>query len=130
MHDAVVLVQKEAAERFIASPGTKEYGPMSIAVSLLAEARILRPVGKQVFWPAPRVLSSLFRLEVQRPRQAAEWKRAGLPELLQTAFQHRRKVLRKSVDPGRLERAGIDPGSRPEDLAPEAWLRLLTVAET
>ena len=126
MHDAVVLVQKEAAERFTASPGTKEYGPMSIAVSLLAEARVLRPVGTQVFWPAPRVQSALLRIEPRHPAQAVEWREQGLPELLQTAFLHRRKVLRKSIDPERLEQAGIDPGARPEDLAPEAWLRLLT----
>jgi len=77
MHDAIVLIQKEVAERFVASPGTAAYGPISIAVQLLAEARVLRHVGPQVFWPAPKVSSVL----------AARAAAGGLPLAPQDAAQ-------------------------------------------
>lgn len=127
MADAVVLVQKEAAERFTALPGTAAYGPMAVAVRLLAEASVLRPVPPQVFWPVPRVRSALLRLVPRDPARARALKEAGLPALLQHAFQQRRKTLRSRFDAARLQQAGIDPASRPQDVEPAAWERLLTV---
>jgi 16S rRNA (adenine1518-N6/adenine1519-N6)-dimethyltransferase len=126
-HDAVVLVQREAAERFVAKPGTGDYGPMAIAVALLAEAAILRHVPPQVFWPAPKVESALLRLAPRAPSRALTLRDAGLPSLLQDAFQQRRKTLRKRFGEARLAAAGIDPTARPEEVPPEAWPRLLTV---
>jgi 16S rRNA (adenine1518-N6/adenine1519-N6)-dimethyltransferase len=125
--DAVVLVQREAAERFVAKPGTGDYGPMAIAVALLAEAEILRHVPPQVFWPAPKVESALLRLAPRAPATALALRDAGLPSLLQDAFQHRRKTLRKRFGEARLLAAGIEPGARPEEVPPVAWPRLLTV---
>jgi 16S rRNA (adenine1518-N6/adenine1519-N6)-dimethyltransferase len=127
MRDAVVLVQREAAERFVAGPGTGAYGPMAIAVALLAEAEVLRQVPPQVFWPTPRVDSSLLRVAVRAPDRARRLRDAGLPSLLQEAFQHRRKTLRKRFGESRLLAAGIDPAARPEEVPPDAWVRLLTV---
>lgn len=128
MHDAVVLVQKEVAERFLAAPGTAAYGPVSVAVRLLAEARVLRQVGPQVFWPEPKVSSALMRLAPRAPARARELCAAGMPELLQAGFRWRRKTLRKAFPAARLEAAGIDPGARPQEVGPELWERLL--AET
>jgi 16S rRNA (adenine1518-N6/adenine1519-N6)-dimethyltransferase len=125
--DAVVLVQREAAERFVAKPGTAEYGPMAIAVGLLADAEILRHVPPQVFWPAPKVESALLRVRPRAPAEARRLRDLGLPALLMDAFQQRRKTLRKRLGEARLLAAGIDPGARPEDVAPEGWARLLTV---
>lgn len=125
--DIVVLVQKEAADRLTARPRTHAYGPLAVTVSLLAEAAVLRRVGPQVFWPPPRVESALLRLRPLAPERAVEWRRLGLPDLLRRAFQHRRKKLAKSIDADRLAAAGIDPGARPEEVAPEAWISLLTV---
>lgn len=127
MHDAVVLVQREAAERFVAKPGTAAYGPMAIAVALLAEASVLRRVPPQVFWPPPKVESALLRVAPRAPGRALELRDAGLPSLLQDAFQQRRKTLRKRHGEARLAAAGIDPAARPEDVPPEGWVRLLTV---
>jgi len=126
-HDAVVLVQREAAERFVARPGTPEYGPMAIAVSLFAEAGILRHVPPQVFWPVPKVESALLRISPRDPERARELREQGLEALLQEAFQQRRKTLRKRIGPERLARAGLAETVRPEEVPPEAWVRLLTV---
>jgi 16S rRNA (adenine1518-N6/adenine1519-N6)-dimethyltransferase len=125
--DAVVLVQREAAERFVAKPGTEEYGPMAIAVALLADAEILRRVPPQVFWPAPKVESALLRVRPRAPEEARRLRDRGLPSLLMDAFQQRRKTLRKRFGEARLLAAGIDPSARPEDVPADAWLRLLTV---
>jgi 16S rRNA (adenine1518-N6/adenine1519-N6)-dimethyltransferase len=125
--DATVLVQKEAADRFTARTATREYGPMAIAVALLAEARILRPVGRHVFWPEPKVESAVLSLKLLAPGRAREWRAAGLPALLQEVFLHRRKVLRGRVAPESLARAGIDPALRPEQVEPAKWPLLLTV---
>jgi 16S rRNA (adenine1518-N6/adenine1519-N6)-dimethyltransferase len=125
MHDAVVLVQKEAAERFVAAPGTAAYGPVSVAVQLLADATVLRQVGPQVFWPAPKVSSVLLRLAPRSPARAHQLSAAGLPELLHAGFRWRRKTLRKAFPASRLEAAGIDPGARPQEVAPALWERLL-----
>lgn len=127
MHDAVVLVQREAAERFVAGPGTGDYGPMAVAVALFAEATILRHVPPQVFWPAPKVESAVLRLAPTAPARAVALRDAGLPSLLQSAFQQRRKTLRKRFGEARLAAAGIPATARPEEVPPEAWPRLLTV---
>lgn len=129
-HDAVVLVQREAAERFTAKPGTGDYGPIAVAVALLAEALVLRHVPPQVFWPAPKVESALLRVRPRAPAEARRLRDAGLPALLMEAFQQRRKTLRKRFGEARLLAAGIDPASRPEDVLPEGWARLLTVPPT
>jgi len=122
--DAWLLVQKEAAERFLARPGTPEYGPISVAVHLLAKAEIVRPVGPRVFWPEPKVESALLRLVPGDPSRARSLEQVGLPAILREAFQWRRKMLRKRFDPEDLEAAGIDPGARPDAVPPEAWARL------
>lgn len=127
MHDAVVLVQREAAERFVAEPGTSAYGPMAVAVALFAEAEVLRKVPPQVFWPAPQVESALLRIAPRAAARALELRDAGLSSLLKDAFQQRRKTLRKRFGEARLGAAGIDPTSRAEDVPPEGWVRLLTV---
>jgi 16S rRNA (adenine1518-N6/adenine1519-N6)-dimethyltransferase len=124
---ATVLVQKEAADRFVAPVGTAEYGPMTVALKLLAEARIIRTVPPQVFWPQPKVESALLQIEPRSADRALELVDAGLPVLLHKAFLHRRKMLRRLVSEERLAAAGIPLDARPEQVEPEAWPRLLTV---
>ena len=122
--DATILVQKEAAERFTADVGTPEYGPMAIAVGLLAEARIVRDVPPQVFWPQPRVQSAVLRLESRDRARTATLRASGLPELLHRAFLHRRKVLRRMVAPELLAALGLPDDVRPEGVPPEQWVAL------
>lgn len=125
--DALVLVQREAAERFVAPVNSSAYGALSVAVGLFARAEIVRFVGPQVFWPQPKVESALLRLVPNDPERAGELRARGLEELLREVFTQRRKTLRKRLGEQRLIRAGIDPGARPQEVEPEAWVRLLTV---
>ena len=100
----VVMVQWEIAEKFIATPSTKEYGALAILTQSLADIEILRQLPPDVFWPKPKVNSGIVRI---RPNAA---KRAAVPDVgrfrifLRDLYAHRRKNLRG----GLLSLPGID----------------------
>ncbi len=122
----VVMVQKEVAARFAASPGAPEYGLPSVVAGIYCVASVAFTVPPQVFYPPPRVESAVAVMDRKQTPDDAE--RAVL--LARAGFGQRRKMLRRSLsevleDPvGTLERAGIDPTSRAEDLSAEDYLRL------
>jgi 16S rRNA (adenine1518-N6/adenine1519-N6)-dimethyltransferase len=126
--DALVLVQREAAERLLARPGTRAYGPVSVAVALFARARVVRHVPPQVFWPEPKVHSALLHLEIVDPDRARRLRAEGLERLLHDAFLHRRKMLRSSLPRERLAAAGVPEDARPEEVGSESWVALLRAA--
>ena len=88
-----VMVQREVAERFFASPGTKEYGAVSVLIQLAAERTGFHAVSRTVFRPQPNVDSALVAF--RRKELPAEYGR--LKELVTAAFAHRRKTLPNSV---------------------------------
>jgi 16S rRNA (adenine1518-N6/adenine1519-N6)-dimethyltransferase len=122
----VVMVQKEVAERFAASPGSAEYGLPSIVAGIHAETSVAFTVPAQVFYPPPRVESAVVVME----RKSAPVEAERAVELARAGFGQRRKMLRRSLakvldDPvATLEAAGIDPTDRAEDLTPDDYLRL------
>lgn len=61
-----VLVQKEAAQRLCARPGSRECGAVTLAVQYYAEAKILFPVSRGSFLPAPKVDSAVMQLQIRR----------------------------------------------------------------
>ena len=122
----VVMVQREVAERFAASPGSKDYGLPSVISGIYAPARIAFRVPPQVFYPAPSVDSAVVVMDrVPAPPGAAR-----AVELAAAGFNQRRKMLRRSLagmfeDPAvSIAKAGLDPTSRAEDLSPGDFLRL------
>jgi 16S rRNA (adenine1518-N6/adenine1519-N6)-dimethyltransferase len=88
----VVMVQREVGERFAAAPGTPAYGVPSVLAQLAAEVKVLRPIARTVFRPAPNVDSVLLGL--RRTGPAAD---PQLRALIHGAFAHRRKVLAGSL---------------------------------
>lgn len=125
----IVMVQREVADRLTASPGTKAYGVPSIVTTLHATAETVFTVPPNVFYPVPEVESAVVRIS----RKQAPPRTARAIEIAATVFQQRRKMLRRSLtnivdEPGdALAAAGIDETSRPEDLEPDAFLRLAAV---
>ena len=123
----VFTVQKEAARRIAALPGSKDYSAFSVLCSSVCEVKILYDIGASAFWPQPRVTSSVVTLR-PRPDPIAAGDRKGFSRFVRSAFSSRRKTLRnnlcardKSAGPrldGALERLGIDPGIRAEALDP------------
>ena len=129
---AVLMLQREMAERLCAPPRTKEYGILSVYLSLLAETRRQFPVRRGCFHPAPDVDSAVITLRFSGtfPDELLQ----GLRTLVRAGFAHRRKTLRNAPVPflpggteqwcGLLEAEGIDPGARAEEIPPAGWLSL------
>ncbi len=121
----LVMVQREAAERFAAAPRTPAYGAVSVKTAYWGSARIVGYVPASVFVPRPNVESAL--VEITR-RQPPATEPGPLFDLVRTGFGQRRKMLRRSlagvVAPETFEAAGIPPTARPEELDVDAWCRL------
>jgi len=90
-----VMVQREVADRFVAVPGTKDYGAVSVVLQLVTERSGLHPVARTCFRPPPNVDSALVAF-----RRTRDWDSSmdGLRRLAQAAFAHRRKTLANSVE--------------------------------
>jgi 16S rRNA (adenine1518-N6/adenine1519-N6)-dimethyltransferase len=125
-----VMVQREVADRFFASPGTKAYGAVSVLVQLAAERTGFHPVARTVFRPQPNVDSALVAFRrTDLPEDFARVKR-----IVGAAFAHRRKTLPNSLElsglasrddaAAALRRIGREPGVRAEALEPEEFLEL------
>jgi 16S rRNA (adenine1518-N6/adenine1519-N6)-dimethyltransferase len=125
---AVLMFQREVAERIVAAPGSKSYGRLSVLVQWRCEARILFDINPSAFVPPPKVTSSVVRL-VPRPEPSA-CDRKLLETVTQAAFGQRRKMMRQSLrtlgaDPAvLLAAAGISPTSRAEDIDVEGFVAL------
>lgn len=88
-----VMVQREVADRFFASPGTKAYGAVSVVVRLNARRTGFHPVSRTVFRPSPNVDSAL----VAFARIAAPGRPVDVGRVVTAAFAHRRKTLANSI---------------------------------
>jgi len=125
---AVLMFQREVAERIVAEPGSKRYGRLSVLVQWRCEARILFDVKPSAFVPAPKVTSSLLRL-VPRPAPLP-CDRQLLEAVTQAAFGQRRKMLRQSLRAldvdvaGLLSTVGLVPTARAEDIAVTGFVAL------
>lgn len=129
-----VMVQKEAAERLTAEPGTRADGAVSYAVSYFSEARILFGVGSESFMPRPKVDSSVIRLDVRPAPPVSVHDESLMFRLIRCAFNQRRKTVLNAVGSGggfgreataaALAACGIDPSYRGERLTLADYARL------
>ena len=123
-----VMVQKEAAQRLCAAPGTRQAGAISYAVAYYAAPELLFTVQPGSFYPAPKVTSAVIRLTLHDtpPVQPANGDERGLFRLIRAAFSQRRKTAANAVAAGlglpkprvtaALQAAGLDARLRPEQL--------------
>jgi 16S rRNA (adenine1518-N6/adenine1519-N6)-dimethyltransferase len=124
--DAALMLQKEVVDRLVATPGTREYGALAIQVALLADVDRLLTLPPGAFRPPPKVTSGVVRLRF-RPAAIDVGDLRTFERVVRGIFLQRRKTLLNAFRPvadsmGRssaevLERAGVDPGQRPEMLA-------------
>ena len=131
----LVMVQLEVAERLAAAPGSKVYGIPSVKASFYGPVRQDGTIGKNVFWPAPKIESGLVRIDCTRPFD--EELRPRLFALIDAAFAQRRKTLRAALAgfygsaaaaEEALRAAEIDPRLRGEKLGVEDFVRLAEVS--
>jgi 16S rRNA (adenine1518-N6/adenine1519-N6)-dimethyltransferase len=126
---AVVMVQREVAERMIASPGTKVYGALSLFVQSYAAVERVFELSPDAFFPRPTVASTVLRLmPLAEPVVSADL-RPTFRSVVRDAFNHRRKMLRGTFGSAVLERAGIDGTRRAETLALAEFVRLANASK-
>ena len=131
-----ITIQKEVADRVIAAPGTKDYGPLSIWLQSQCRAEIVRVMQPSVFWPPPKVESAIVHIVLEPERRQLIPDRKFFHAFVRSMFLHRRKFLRSvliSAVKDRLDKSAVDrilaalqvdPHARAEQLPPEAMLTL------
>lgn len=131
-----VMVQKEAAERVLSSPGEKNWCALAATVQYFADAESVMDTPASLFTPPPHVDSRLIRLTLKKERLLPAEDDAAFAELIQTAFRMRRKTLLNNLTSAyalsreraqeTIERAGFDARVRGEALTVEELTRLYT----
>lgn len=113
---AVLMYQKEFAERLCADPGTKEYGRLTVMAHARARCELLETVPAGAFWPKPKVDSALVRLTWRDPDYAIE-DMGVFAEVVRALFSHRRKKSSNAV----LLHVGKLGGEARVEAALEEW---------
>lgn len=129
-----VMVQREAAQRLCAKPGTRECGAVTAAVHYYSVPSLLFQVSRGSFMPAPNVDSSVIRLDVRKETPNGVLNESKLFELIRAAFSQRRKTLanpvssalkiKKQIVLDCLEKTGLKPTARAEELTLEQFVSL------
>ncbi len=131
-----VTIQRELADRLVASPSTKDYGSLSLWVQSQCRVEIVRILPPSVFWPRPKVHSAIVHIELDEERRQRIPDREFFHDFIRAIFAHRRKFLRsdlisvlgretdKSVVDEILSRLGLSPMARAEQLDLDQMLAL------
>ena len=126
--DLHVMLQREVVERMTAQPGTAEYGRLTVALAARCRVEKLFIVRPGSFTPPPQVDSAVARLVPDAALAARIADPAAFDRVLARAFSMRRKrlanALKGLLDTAGIAACGVDPGCRPGDVPPEAWIRL------
>ena len=133
-----VMVQKEAADRLAAVPGTRASSAISCAVNYYATSKLMFTAAPGSFYPAPKVTSAVIRLDVrEKPAVTVpNGDESAFFALIRAAFSQRRKTAANAIANGlhlpkaqvisALQAAGLDERSRPEQLTLENYCALQT----
>lgn len=131
MQCAVLMMQKEVADRLVASPGGKDYGLVTVMVTYHARVEMVSKVSRHCFYPRPEVESAVLRVIPWQVRPWVVKDETIFKGLVRAAFQKRRKTIQNIVAAlfdvdkeevaRRLDNLGIEPRRRPETLGIEEF---------
>ena len=132
---AVLMFQKELAQRLCAGPGTKAYGRLSVVLQYCADLTHFFDIRATQFYPQPRVDSTVLGIRFKSRIQDPADDESLFTRVVQAAFGQRRKTLRNALSGGLLpldssvavqvlETCGIDPRRRAETLSVQEFVRL------
>jgi 16S rRNA (adenine1518-N6/adenine1519-N6)-dimethyltransferase len=129
VEDATIMMQKEVAQRLVASPRTKEYGILSVFFQLFTEPHLLFDVQPTAFYPRPSVVSSLVHLRILPVPRYPVLDETLFRAMVRSVFGTRRKMLRHSLREflarrGRALPEALRLQQRPEELTVEELVRL------
>lgn len=133
-----LTIQKEVAERLTASPATKDYGAITVAVNAAADVTLTRVLDRELFYPIPNVDSAVVRIDMDRSKYDIPNK-ALFRKTVKTAFAMRRKTLinnlmvgfgiDRSAAEAILAEMNLSPNCRGEELSVERFVELYRVIE-
>lgn len=128
------MVQKEVADRIVASPGNKQYGSITVFINFYADAKVVCKAPKSVFIPQPKIDSSVVQLSLKKELPKVDEK--IMFKLIHSGFQQRRKNILNSLTADKslgiskevmgqvLEKLGLSSNLRAEDLSLEDYIRI------
>lgn len=119
---AVLMVQQEVARRIMAAP--PDMNLLALSVRLFADPSPVMRVSRGSFRPVPTVDSMVIKLEVRMTNDELRRENERILTIAKRAFGQKRKQLKSAVPADALERAGISPAARPQELSLGAWQRL------
>ena len=132
---AVMMFQKEMADRILASPGSKNYSRLSVLAAYAADISLLTNIGPASFFPAPEVNSTVLEFKFFKRAELNDTQESLLVNVIKAAFSKRRKTLANSMTGGEmkyekqfilqvLNTAGIDAQRRAETLSVEEFKKI------
>lgn len=135
----VVTIHREAGEKFIAQPGTRDYGVLTIITALGWKVTVLHEISPNCFYPRPQVWSYLLDFSkrervpppelLSRIRHLTSWiftqRRKKIGSIIRTFPADRFPWLRRQPDLSLLEAVKISPDVRPAEVTPEQWRELV-----
>jgi 16S rRNA (adenine1518-N6/adenine1519-N6)-dimethyltransferase len=133
LQSATLMMQKEVAQRIMASPGGKDYGLLTLTTSYYADSEFMMNVSRNCFYPRPEVDSAVLRITPRQERIQVN-NEIVFKKLMRFSFQKRRKTMLnictdfsgqdKNQMRAWLEQWGISPWSRPENLSLDDFILL------
>ncbi|HBA35402.1 MAG TPA: 16S rRNA (adenine(1518)-N(6)/adenine(1519)-N(6))-dimethyltransferase, partial [Gammaproteobacteria bacterium] len=133
IQDMHFMLQLEVVNRLAAEPGSKTYGRLSVITQYHCHVQKLFEVGREAFSPAPKVSSAIVRLAPYTKPPVDVGNREIFTKLVTAAFAQRRKTLRNTLkswlSETEIEKAGVDPGNRAEQLNLSAFASLSRAAQ-
>ncbi len=138
---AVVMLQKELAQRITAQPGCKDYGRLTVMLRYCSDIKKIADVKASLFFPRPKVDSEVLELKFKKTLEYPTNDEVFFFRVIKGAFGNRRKMLKNalgasalSIDANTakdvLERSGIDPARRAETLTIEEFVKLSNNLDT
>jgi 16S rRNA (adenine1518-N6/adenine1519-N6)-dimethyltransferase len=142
---AILMLQKEVAQRLTAKTGTKNYGILTVRMAACASVHKLLDLGPQQFHPRPKVDSQVVKIsffpEPDRTAALPDYDQVFFKRIVDAAFQQRRKTLinalsasslveadKKSIEAA-LEKLGLDNRIRGERLKVENFVALTNILQ-
>jgi len=122
-----VTIQKEDADRVLATPGTKDYGALGVICQAMAEGEVICKAPGSCFWPPPKVTSAMISLR-RRPEPLTT-DPGRLERFARQLFMKRRKQLGSILGRDPVQTAGLDPAARSEALTVPKIVALMDHAD-
>lgn len=133
--EAVLMVQREVAERIAAKPRTKDFSVLTLRVQCRWNVRVLKHLGPECFFPRPKIDSTVIHLTRKEPGSMPVFDAVLFDRLIRQGFAQRRKQLRNALQlsepewQGAIQGANIAPLARAEELELAQWIQLTQVLD-